>query len=512
MRVIKFLFNRGMIITYLILLQILFIVYSVFYLHSFLGYFYLLVGYTGGIFILYISNRDQEPTYKLPWLFVILILSPMGGIIYLIYGQNRASRFLMKRQYAIIKETNKYVKFDENLLKEIEIQNEQVAGQIKYIQQNSGLPIYKNTKTQFLSGGEEFFLKLVKELKKAKKFIFMEYFIIDNGMMLSTILEVLKEKVEQGVKVILMYDDIGCIYKLPYNFDKKLSKLGIECVKFNKFKPILSSVYNNRDHRKISVIDGKVAFTGGINIADEYINVKKRFGHWKDSGIFIEGEAVKSFTLMFLHMYGISTKNRITDFSPYVEIQYSEKFQDEPGYVLPFQDGPYPVFSDAVGENIYINMLNQAKKYAYITTPYLIADHNFISAVRLAAKRGVDVRIITPHIPDKRLVFMMTRASYRKLMNDGVKIYEYTPGFMHAKNFIVDDEIGVVSTINADYRSFVHHYECGVWLYKTKSIQDIKKDFLTTLEYCEQITQKNYNFGIFKRFVSDVLSIFSPLM
>jgi len=347
-------------------------------------------------------------------------------------------------------------------------------------------------------------------LKKAEKFIFLEYFIIEEGVMWNSILDILKQKAEEGVDVRVIYDDAGCIFKLPYGYNKKLESMGIKCRVFNPLVPLLSSRINNRDHRKIAIIDGHTGFTGGINLADEYINEYEKFGHWKDSAIMIKGEAVWSMTVMFLSMWNYldGSNEDFNKFKPDIE-PLEESCKD--GYVQPFADNPLD--DETVGEIVYLNLINKARRYVYITTPYLIIDNEIITALTSAAKGGVDVRIITPYCGDKWYVHEVTRSYYRTLIESGVKIYEYTPGFIHSKTFVVDDEYGVVGTINMDYRSLFLHFECGVWMYKCRTIRDIKKDFNDTLKMCREITIEELNeIKWYKTLERMILRIFAPLM
>ena len=296
---------------------------------------------------------------------------------------------------------------------------------------------------------------------------------------------------------------------LSGRYYKKLRKEGIKCYKFNKFKPVLSGIYNNRDHRKITVIDGKVGFTGGINLGDEYVKINDRLGHWKDTGIRIKGSAVNNLTVMFLHSFDMTAKT-LSDYEKYF-VKDAEKFAGG-GYIHPFGDGPKPYYAEQVGENNYINMINSAKRSVYFTTPYLIIDYNMAMALRNAASRGIDVRIITPHIPDKKIIFNMTRSNYHFLLEKGVRIYEYTPGFIHAKMCAVDDDMAFVGTINLDYRSLTHHYECGAVLYKAPCVKEIKEDIEATFAISQEITEENLRLRKFTRFVNAVLQVFAPML
>ena len=348
---------------------------------------------------------------------------------------------------------------------------------------------------------------MLSELNKAEKFIFMEYFIIEDGLMLNSILDILKEKASRGVDVRFMYDSLGSIAKAPVDIVRDLRKAGIRCFEFNTFRSILDNRYNNRDHRKICVIDGNVGFTGGVNLADEYINVKTIYGHWKDTAIMIKGDAVWSLTNMFLTLWdGINKCDE--DFRKYLP---DIDVKTDNGYVIPYTD--FPIDNETVGKSVYLNMINRANRYIYIMTPYLILDNTMATSLCDAAKSGIDVRLITPGIADKKLVNLLTKSYYDKLIEAGVKIYEYTPGFVHAKIFVSDDETAVVGTINLDYRSLAHHFENAIWMYKTDIVADIKKDFLDTQEKCERITlEKCMKKSFAKIIFLPILRLFSPML
>lgn len=350
---------------------------------------------------------------------------------------------------------------------------------------------------------------LLSELKKAQNYIFLEFFIVQEGVMWDSILAILKEKARQGVKVRLIYDDMGCFFLLPGDYPKQLAKYGIESALFNPFRPFLTAKQNNRDHRKIISIDGKTAFTGGINLADEYINVIEKHGHWKDSGIVINGKAAWSFTLMFLEMWEICTGCNETYASYYPGLDALCSTVSD-GFVQPYADSPMD--TENVGEHVYLQILNQAQDYVYINTPYLIVDDSMISALSLAAKRGVDVRIVTPHKWDKWMVHMTTRSYYYELIKAGVKIYEYTNGFIHSKTFVSDDRIGTVGTTNLDFRSLYLHFECGALLFDNAVVMEIKKDFLNTLKVCQSVTEKDCRSNVAVRLFQDILRLFAPLM
>lgn len=431
----------------------------------------------------------------------------VGAFVFILLAsneENKKSAKIFKKNKEKIKP---YLNQDESLEK-LKNENMDAYLQANYINVSTSLPCYKNTKVTYYKIGEEFHKELLTNLKEAKKFIFVEYFIIEEGKMWNPIYKILKEKIKQGVKVYVIYDDFGCMHTLDENYYKKLNEEGISCVPSNKFKPILSRIHNNRDHRKITIIDGVIGFTGGINIADEYINKKIKHGHWKDTAIKLEGEAVKSLTALFLETW--NTQNK-TQLDPTLFMNEKYKKIDIEGIVAPYGDGPEEFYKDNVGKYIYLNMLNSAKKYIYITTPYLICDHEILNALCVCAKKGVDVRIITPHIPDKKPILLMTQSNYQTLIQAGVKIYEYTPGFIHAKQFICDDLFATCGTINLDYRSLVHHFECGVWMYKTKCINEMKKDFLEIQNISENITEKKAKLKGWKKLIIEVMKVFFPM-
>ena len=334
----------------------------------------------------------------------------------------------------------------------------------------------------------------------------MQYFIIHEGKFWNEILDILKQKVKEGVDVRVVYDDMGCIVTLPSKYYETLKKEGIKACSFNRFIPILTAKLNNRDHRKITIIDGKVAFTGGINLADEYINEIVRFGHWKDNGILIKGAAVWNFVVIFLSLWD-SINNKNENYNDFKPLNFNVKGQ---GFVQPYDDTPLD--DERVGQTIYLNLINKAKKYIYITTPYLIIDDELENALCVAAKSGIDVRIITPGIPDKKIINEVTKAYYNNLIENNVKIYEYSKGFIHAKTFLVDDEIATIGTVNLDYRSLYLHFECGVLMYGTECIEDIKKDLKEVLSISKQILISDTKVGLFTSLKRAILRLFAPLM
>lgn len=502
----KLLFSRLAITSMLIIIQI---------------YFFILVGtrlveysiYINGVFytisifmVIYIlSLHSGKLDVKLPWIVLILLFPIFGTLSYFLFNEQKLRTKIVKNLEGQICNAEHLVHQDDIINTKLLKDNKRMFQQSSYMFSSNNLPPFMNSSTKYFNIGEAYYTELLDQLQKARKFIFIESFIIDEGKMWNSILEILKEKVSQGVEVRVIYDDWGNILTLPYNYNKQLEKLGINCVVFNPFLPVVSIRHNNRDHKKIVIIDGSIGFTGGINIADEYINEKERFGHWKDSGIMIKGDAVKSLTFMFLetwHCY----KDKTEDCTKYFS---SEKYPSD-GFVQPYIDSPAD--NELVARNVYINILNDATDYVYITTPYLIMDPELTSSIISAAKRGVDVKIITPHIPDKWYVHLVTQSHYYPLVKAGAKLYEYTPGFIHAKNVICDDIVATVGTVNFDYRSLYHNYECGVWMYKSSAISDMKKDFRETLKVSQKITAETLaKTNIFKIIISGILKFFSPL-
>ena len=507
-KILRFITQRVVITALLIVLQALLLFGFIWKLDNYFVYFYAGSVLLSLLITLGIINSKSNPAYKIAWLIPILLFPVFGGLVYLLFGSDRTGRYLRKKLQGIGTEMDNVIG-EAHRRSGAEQLPPDAANQSRYISHCAYCPPYQNTTTEYLPLGEVKFERMVEELKKAKHYIFLEYFIIQEGKMWNTILDILRQKAAEGVDVRVIYDDMGCIMILPTGYDRTLEQMGIKCRIFNPFVPILSSRFNTRDHRKICVIDGNVGFTGGINLADEYINAYEKHGHWKDTSILLKGEAVFNLTVMFLSMWDyLDGTIGKTDYSRYYPTVWDENAK---GYVQPFADNPLD--DEAVGETVYLNLINKAKRYVYITTPYLILSSEMLTALTSAAKCGVDVRIITPHIPDKRYVFEVTRAHYPPLLEAGVRIYEYTPGFIHAKNFVVDDRFATVGTVNLDYRSLFLHFEDGVWLCEAPCIQDIRRDFEETLRVCQRISlrQRKY-FNPIIQLYRNILRIFAPLM
>ena len=457
--------------------------------------------------VIAIVNRSMSPESKVTWLIVTFV-PVFGPLLYLMFGERRLSKKELKQ----LQELNS-IAFHENNGRQLHLQlqetDKSAYGIINaLLHMDSNAEVYDQTDSQFFASGEEMWQQMLKDLKRAEKFIFLEYYIVEEGLMWDSMLEILEEKAAQGVEVKMLYDDIGCMVTLPGDYTVYLRSKGIDAHKFNKVIPRMTVAYNNRDHRKILVIDGQISYTGGINLADEYINHIERFGHWKDSGIRIDGPATQAFTRLFLMNWYIN-RGEISDFDQY---HLENQTRSGSGLCIPYGSGPKPIYQMKVGKIVYQNLINQAEDFVYITTPYLIIDYDLTEDIKNAAMRGVDVRIVTPHIPDKKLIQLVTRGAYPDLLSAGVRIFEYTPGFIHSKQMIVDDRFAAVGTINLDYRSLVHHYENAVLLYKTESIADIRKDFEEIFEQSQEIFSDTINPTWYQMMIKEITQLFAPML
>ena len=503
--------GRTMVVFLFLVIQIVFFWLCVNYMRNSMQNFYAINLVISLIAMIYVISDNSNTSFKIAWIIPILTLPVFGTLMYTYVKLELGTHVARKRLADVIKNTNFYLPQNEDVVNEIAAVDEAEANFAQYMSDHAFFPVYKDTATKYFPLGEDKFEALKKELLKAEKFIFMEYFIVDEGYMWDSILEILKQKVKEGVEVRFMYDGTCTIMLLPVNYPKKLQSYGIKCKVFSPIRPVLSTVQNNRDHRKIVVIDGKTAFTGGINLADEYINKVQRFGHWKDTGIMLKGAAVKSFTMMFLQNWNI-TEHKEDNYSDYIVSDFPEiAGEAKPGYVIPYSDSPLD--RENVGQNVYLDILYRAKKYVHIMTPYLILDDEMITALCYTAKRGVDVSLIMPHIPDKKYAFWLAHTYYAELIEAGVKIFEYTPGFVHAKVFVSDDIRAVVGSINLDYRSLFLHFECAAYTYGTSSVKETEDDYQITLQKCQRITLEDCKkFSAFSKFFGKVLRIIAPLM
>ncbi|MDR1837376.1 MAG: cardiolipin synthase [Treponema sp.] len=514
----KLSFRRRTLIILTLLVQIALAIMLVEGTRRYVEYSYWVLNIISVIVCISIINKHEKAGYKLTWIFLILLFPLFGGILYIILNFWSNPKKLRRAINNNINDSRDAFYLPGNRLQELIDIHPDFKTHAHYLQEYAGFPVYGNTRQEYLPSGEVFYYRVLEELKKAQKYIFLEFFIIKEGVMLDSIMEILEKKAAAGLDIRIMYDDLGCFYTLPSDFRESLAKKGIKTFVFNPFRPIVSSLQNNRDHRKIVSIDGRAAFTGGLNLADEYINVVERFGHWRDAAIMIEGDGAWALTLIFLQMWNLnnSKKDDYESFYPWKDnvIEHTargvaEGYEDW-GYVQPYADSP--IDNENVGEHVYIQIINQAKNYVYINTPYLIVDDNLLSALTLAAKSGVDVRIITPHRWDKWIVEITSRSYYRRLIQAGVKVYEYTSGFNHRKTFVSDDKIATVGTTNLDFRSLYLHFECGVLIYSSKTIVEIKEDFLRTMPVSHEMTLKDCAGNTFQKIIQDVLRIFAPLM
>ena len=475
-------------------------------LSYYVPYFYLAMWATEIGCVIHIIACDEAPDYKIPWLLVVLIVPVAGLMLYFLFGNRKLQRKFIRRMDAVRQTT--YAARTAELTEKLTAENMTVSTDARMLCKIADVNLFTNTAQTYFPLGEDMHKQLLTDLKTAEKFIFMDYFIIEEGIFWNSILDILKEKAASGVEVRVIYDDIGCMLTLPGNYHKILRDFGIDAVPFSKLKGNADSEFNNRSHRKITVIDGKIGYTGGVNIADEYINKKLLFGHWKDVGLRLEGEAVRELTRLFLVDYGINVKKL-----PEARHDYFPDYSvSAEGYLIPFGDGPKPICERRVGKSVIENMLNHATRYFYAMTPYLILDEALCQAVENAALRGVRVKLILPGVPDKWIVKELACSHYERLMKAGVEIFEYKPGFVHAKVYLADDETAMVGTINMDHRSLVHNFENGVWMYRCCSIQDIKADFSDTFGKSVRIDESKIKWNFIRRFIRSVAKVFAPLM
>lgn len=509
-KLVKFLMSRVVIVALLILFQLFFICLAVLKFSEYMGAFYGIFALIDFAVVCKIINTRENPSYKIAWIIPILALPPFGVAMYLLFRGNELSKKLKKilaNTYALmsIPQNDDFGRVYDTL------DNTAARRQSDYIKNSSSCPPYVDTDVEYYPTGEDFLPALLETLEKAEKYIFLEYFIIERGKMWDSIHEILNRKVKSGVDVRVIYDDMGCINHLSTSFCRELNSEGIKCRVFNRFIPVLSARLNNRNHRKICVVDGKWGFTGGVNLADEYINETHPYGYWKDNAVKISGCAVRSLAVMFLSMWDsldLKDLNGNRDYSEYLP-EYREESEKSCGVVQPYTDNPLD--DSPVGESVYLNMIYAAVDYIWISTPYLIIDYSMERALCSAAESGVDVRIVVPGIPDKRIVNEATKSNYPELIKSGVKIYEYTPGFNHAKTFVCDGKYATVGTVNLDFRSLYLHFECGVWMYNSSAISDIAKDMENIFEESRLIDEESCRTSLFKRVFRAVIELFAPL-
>lgn len=530
-------FSRTAIIVVALLLQLFVFFASFYWLKDYSTAVYAAFVLLGAVTVVHILNEENNASFKIAWIIPVLVIPVFGTVLYIYINLQPGTKRIHKKLTKIEDEIRPYLAQNEETVQELQEQSAGEKGIADYLYHADNYPVYAGCKMKYYPIGEAKFADMIEQLKRAEHFIFMEYFIVAKSYMWNTILEILKEKAAQGVEVRMMYDGMCSLALLPYGYYKDLEKMGIQSIPFSQIRPVLSTYQNNRDHRKILIIDGKTVFTGGINLADEYINRIDRFGHWKDTAVMIQGKAVKSFTLLFLKMWHVAkgkdsipeeeirkytvsvwenaqTGDMCTDMESMrnTDMQNTQdKKLHAGGYVIPYGDDPYG--DERIGKQVYIDILNRARKYVHIMTPYLILDDEMITALRYCAKRGVETVIIMPHIPDKIYAYLLARTYYKQLLKYGVKIYEYTPGFVHAKVFVSDDIRGCVGTINLDFRSLYLHFECGAYMYSNDVLHDVEQDFKETLKQCQEITKEScdkYPKG--KMLVGKMLRLIAPLM
>lgn len=491
--------------------QIAFIYSAFIFFSNNLAYFTLFSSLLSLAVIIYILNDKTNPYYKLAWVIPVMLIPIFGTITYIFSKLELGTRMMKKRIEDIGNRTSPLLPQNEDILKELFRLDPKEKSLALYMKKQGGYPIYKNTFAEYYALGDDMYEVMKTELEKAKEFIFMEFFIVEPGEMWDSILEILERKAKEGVDVRFMYDGMCSLMLVPYKYPKSIMEKGIKCKMFFPLKPVLTTVQNNRDHRKILVIDGHTAFTGGVNLADEYINRYVKYGHWKDTAVMLKGEAVKSFTIMFLQNWNITERNEGV-YENYLREDFTEiKELDTEGFAMPYGDSPFD--NEYVGETVYLDILNRAEKYVHIMTPYLIIDSEMTHALTYAAKRGVEVIIIMPHVPDKLYAYLLARSYYKELLEAGVKIYEYTPGFVHAKCFVSDDIRAVVGSINLDYRSLFLHFECACYFYRSKVVEQVENDVVETLKKCVKITVEDCNkYNPLKKAMGFVLRLFAPLM
>ncbi len=503
----RMIFSRYSVCALIIALELALLIFII-YIADLLATLFAVSTLISLISVISLLNRDANPEYKVSWAIVILSFPYIGATFYGIFFRRRMTKREIKNLRGIVDKFDTPPHLMENLTALTE-ENAQAGGKARALMHGDELAaVFTNTRSEYFSSGEALFSALCEDLRRARSYIYLEYFIIEEGELWGQIYEILLKKVSEGVDVRILYDDIGCMKTLRRKYHKKLRSEGIDCRIFGKVTPKVTTVHNNRDHRKIAVIDGKAAYTGGANIADEYINKKLRFGHWKDGGVRVEGGAAWGFARQFLAMWAYNSKE-----AQGAEISLSEyaPAEGDGGYYIPFGSGPAPIY-DSTGKKAFLNIINQAEHYVYISTPYLVIDFDLTEALCCAAERGVDVKIITPAKADKRAVKVMTKSSYPHLIKSGIEIYEYTPGFIHEKLVISDDAYAVMGTINFDYRSLAHHFEDALWMYKAPAVSAARDGFFETLAKSEFIDEKRAKLGPIERIYRISIKLFAPLL
>ena len=465
------------------------------------------------LLVVFIINRDIDPAFKLTWIILIVAAPVVGVPLYFAVRSNLGARKARKRVTEEIHATEHFVQPDEELLREMAEKAPEAAAIARYAENVGYSTAYRNVGAVYYPSGETMFRAMMDAIEGAKKFVFLEFFILADGVMWNELLELLYRKAREGVEIRLLFDGFSALFKIPVKYEKTLTDAGIQTRVFCPIRPIFSTEQNHRDHRKIVVIDGTLAFTGGINIADEYINLDQRFGRWKDAGVSVRGKASRVFTLLFLQSWNTGGSVRTEDrYETYLDDPWKDAAEEpSSGYCIPLADNPMD--PEQVIETVYIDVLAHAKEYVHISTPYLILDSKMTNALTSAAKRGVDVAILMPHIPDKKVPFAIARSHYPELIEAGIRIYEYTPGFNHGKTFVSDGEKAVVGTSNLDFRSLYLHFECAAYFWDDRIAADVERDFQETIALSHRMTMKDYDdLTDGERFTGRFLRLFGPLM
>ena len=498
--------RRVLIVVPAVALQVLWHVLLVKWLAPYAPLIVSLLSVAAVFMVLFIVIKRDESTYKLLWLLIILTMPLVGALLYLFFGNKRTAKPLKKRLQSVESSGDPHP---------LPVGETPFAGEkrmeqtIRWLERKTGYPLCKARPVRYYPLGDDMFPDMLRDMKSAKRSIYIEYFIIEPGQMWDDMLAVLEDKLRQGVDVRVMYDDLGSISSFNFSNARELTQKGIPCVPFNPLLA-LKGTANYRDHRKMLIVDNEIAYSGGINLSDRYINLGHPYGHWKDTGFRLTGEGVHSFTHMFLTFWNAFALKKGEVGTPMPALQDSaEAPRETDGYVLSYYDSPLE--HDATSNQLFIDLLSQSTDYAWFFTPYLMLGDDLMAAMLAAARRGVDVRIIMPGIPDKKLIFRMSRSFYQVLLNGGVKIYEYTPGFVHAKSFVSDDKVATIGTVNLDYRSLFLHFENNSLFYRSSIVEKIKEDFLTTQALCSEVQpydKKSYS----RRWAVDgLLRIFAPL-
>ncbi len=462
------------------------------------------------ILLLHLINRDTNPEYKLPWTILLLLLPLLGALFYLLFFSRKLTRD-ERRHLSSMQVFHPTTSYRTEHLDALAREDGAAAGKaLALLHADAIAAVYRHTESRYFDDGKDMFDTMLQDLRAARRYIFIEMFIIAEGTMWDAVHTILKDKVAQGVEVRLLYDDVGCMKTLPPSYDAALRAEGMDVHRFSPVSARLTVAHNNRDHRKIVVIDGEIAYTGGVNFADEYIHRRVRFGYWKDGGIRIRGDAVDGFIRLFLFSYNLTT---FTLLNPALYRPPAPACPtDDGGYYIPFGSGPMPLYRTPVGKEVFLNILAQAQRYVYVTTPYLIMDHELTQAFINAACRGVDVRIMTPHVPDKHLVFLLTRSAFAPLIEGGVRVLSYMPGFLHEKLLVSDDTYAIVGTFNLDYRSFAHHFEDAVWIYGAPVIKDMRDSFLQAQGQAKEVEKGDAKLPFAPSLLRSLIRIFAPLM